>query len=227
MATSTRLVVLGLCGLGACSTRYLPPPAIPERVAPRADYPAPPLRQGEGQVTFDVVGERARVERITSRIQNVNLSAGMTLGRRGVNTLSPTTQYTLAPLCETPCTVNLPLGPHEILFSSTDPSSSRASTVFVQSETTPTIVRHALGVQTTDLGGLIGSIVMGGFSLGALLTGGALLLVHAPSNPSTDGFDTAGFITLGVGAALATGAVLLGLSSRPTQQPGATVQWVR
>ena len=30
-----------------------------------------------------------------------------------------------------------------------------------------------------------------------------------------------------IGAALATGAVLLGLSSRPTQQPGATVQWVR
>ncbi len=227
MATSTRLVVLGLCGLGACSTRYLPPPAIPERIAPRMVPPAPPPREGEGQVTFDVVGERARVERITSRVQNVNLSAGMTLGRRGVNTLTPTTQYTLAPVCETPCTVNLPLGPHEVLFSSVDPSSSRASSVFVQSEATPTIVRHTMGVQTTDVGGLIGSIIMGSFSLASLLVGGALVLAHDTNNPSTDGFDTAGYITLGVGAALATGSVLLGLSSRPTQQPGATVQWAR
>jgi hypothetical protein len=220
-------MLLGLCGLDACSTRYLPPPAIPERVAPRSLHPVPPPREGEGQVTFDTVGERARVERISSRVQNVNLSAGMTWGRRGANTLTPTTQYTLAPVCEAPCTVNLPLGPHEVLFTSVDPSSSRASSVFVQSETTPTIVRHTMGVQTSDLGGLIGSIIMGSFSLVSLMVGGALVLVHDSNNPSTEGFNTAGFITLGVSAALATGSVLLGLSSRPTQQPGATVQWAR
>jgi hypothetical protein len=111
-------------------------------------------------VTFDSVGERARVERITSRSQYVNLSAGMTLGRRGMTTFTPTTQYNLAPLCETPCTVNLPLGAHEVLFSAVAPSSNRVSSVFVQSEATPTIVWHAMGMQSSNLGGLVGAILM-------------------------------------------------------------------
>jgi len=37
---------------------------------------------------------------------------------------------------------------------------------------------------------------------------------------------TAGWLTLGIGAALGAGAVALGLASRPTVRPGSTVQWV-
>lgn len=224
---AARRVSVALCvaAIQSCATRYLPPPATPERVVPRVGYAAPTPREGEGQVTFDAVGERARVERVTSRTQNVNLSAGLTLGRRGTNTLTPTVQYSLAPLCETPCTVNLPLGTHEVMFSAADPSSGRASTVFVQSEPAPTIVRHAMGTQSTNLGGLIGAILLGTFSVTAVLVGGVLALLHDPDDPRTEGLDTAGFVTLGVGVALGVGAVSLGLTSRPVYQPGSTVQW--
>lgn len=216
--------LLGALALQACATRYLPPPAAPARVAPQGVLAAPPAHEGEGTVTFDSEGERARVERVTSRAQFVNLAAGMSLGRRSSN-LTPTTQYTLAPLCETPCAVNLPLGSSEVLFSSLDPSSNRSSTAFVQVTSQPTVVRHTMGMQSTSVWGVVGSILLGGFSAAALMTGGALLLVSDSSNPRTSGLDTAGYITLGIGGALAAGAVALGLSSRPEQQPGATTQW--
>lgn len=220
-------VSIALCvvTLEACATRYLPPPETPARVVPRVGYSAPAPREGEGQVTFDAVGERARVERVTSRTQNVNLSAGLTLGRRGTNTFTPTVQYSLAPLCETPCTVNLPLGTHEVMFSAADPSSSHASTVFVQSEPMPTVVRHAMGVQTSNVGGLIGTILLASFAVSAAIVGGMLVLLHDPDDPRSEGLDTAGFVTLGVGVALGVGAVSLGLASRSVYQPGSTVQW--
>lgn len=222
-----RVVSSVLCAvtLQACATRYLPAPETPARVVPQVGYAPPAPREGEGQVTFDSVGERARVERVTSRTQNVNLSAGLTLGRRGTNTLTPTVQYSLAPLCETPCTANLPLGAHEVMFSAVDPSSSRASTVFVQSEPTPTIVRHAMGMQTSNVGGLIGTILLASFAVSAVIVGGTLALLHDPDDARTDGLDTAGFVTMGVGVALGVGAVSLGLASRPEYQPGSTVQW--
>lgn len=216
--------LVGALALEACATRYLPPPAAPARVAPQGVMAAPPLHEGEGTVTFDSEGERARVERVTSRAQFVNLSAGLSLGRRSSN-MVPTTQYTLAPLCETPCAVNLPLGSSEVLFSSLDPSSNRSSTAFVQVSSQPTVVRHAMGMQSTSVWGLVGSILMGGFSGAALLTGGALLLLSDSRDARSSGLDTAGLITVGVGAALAAGAVALGLASRPEQQPGATTQW--
>lgn len=223
-ASSTLSFVLSSTIAMSCATRYLPPPAAPERVAPQAVAEAPPAHEGEGTVTLDVAGERARVERVTSRTQYVNPGAGMTFGRRG-SALTPTMQYTLQPLCETPCAVNLPLGPNELLFSSLDPSSSRSSAAFVQVSPRPSVVRHALGSQTSHVGGIIGAILMGGFGAAGVMAGGALLLVDQSSERHTDGLGTAGAITLGVGAALAAGAVALGLLSRPEEQPGATTQW--
>ncbi len=211
--------------LGGCATRYLPPPQTPARVVPEVAAAPPPPTAGEGRVTLASTAGRARVELITQRTQIEPYTSGFGLAPRGSSGLALQTQYTLRPLCLTPCAVNLPLGTHELLFSDVNPGTGRTSTAFVDVGATPSVLRHTLGRQTTSVGGLVGSIVMGGLGAALSLAGTMLLLVHDDADARHDSLDVAGGITLGVGAGLGVGALLLGLASRPTVQPGASTQW--
>ena len=219
-----RGLLSALLGIG-CATRHLPPPATPARMPTQVSFPAPPLRDGEGQVTLDVVPEAARVDLIASRAQVVPAAMGAPFAPRGYGAFPTATQYTVRPLCVTPCAVNLPLGTHELLFSALDPGSPRTSTAFVNISSTPSVVRHAMGRQSVSTGGLIGAFVMGGLGIALSLTGGLFMAFQDSSRPDRSDFTVAGGITLGVGAALNIGAIVLGLVSRPVSQPGTTVQW--
>ena len=135
VVASASLVTFALA-LGGCSTRYLPPPRAPARVAPTGVMEPPPPRDGEGQITLDVVGGPARADLVTERTQ---VLAGTTAwSSRGRATVVPAgVQITTRPLCVTPCAVNLPLGQHELSFTSLDDSSRRSSTGFVQDQYPP------------------------------------------------------------------------------------------
>lgn len=210
--------------LGACGTRYLPPPRAPERVAPAAVAEAPPLREGEGQVTLDVADGPSRAELVTERTQVVAGSVGWSTRSR-YPAMPMGTQLTTRPLCVTPCAVNLPLGQHEISFTSMDDPARRTGTGFINVTPHPSVVRHALGFQDTHLGGIIGSALTGAFSVSALLTGTVLVAINDDSRSETSGLMAPGIAVLGVGAALLATSIILGVHSRPESQNGSTVQW--
>lgn len=208
-----------------CATRYLPPPAHPARVVSRIEAEPPPPREGEGRVTLDTPDGPARAELIIQRTQIVGPQGGTYVGHHGHGAFVPSTQYTLRPLCQTPCAVNLPLGAHEILFTSDDPSSDRSSAAYVNVSAAPSIARHAMGRQTSSVGALVGGVLMAGLGAALSLVGGALLLLQDDANPRTQRFDTAGWTTLGIGLGMGVGGVVLGQVGRPSEQPGATTQW--
>lgn len=227
MTTGPRALgaLLGVCCLGGCATKFLPAPQEPSRVVPHVVNAPPPPHEGEGQVTLATTSGRARAELVTQRTQVEPYQSGAGFAPRGYNGYAPQTQYTLRPLCLTPCTVNLPLGTHEVLFSDVNMGSGRTSTAFVDVGATPSIVRHTMGRQTSSVGGLVGAIVMGGLGVALSLAGGMLIGFQDASDTSRASLGLAGGITLGIGAGLGVGAVLLGFASRPTVQPGASTQW--
>ena len=187
---------------------------------------APPPREGAGQVTLDAVGERARVERVTGRTQVVGAAPGAAPRARGTPTFAPgTTQLMTRPVCVTPCTVNLPYGPHELLFSALDPRSPRGSTAYINVGRRPSVVRHTMGYQETHPVGTVSAMILLGLSATALLFGPLMLALDDPEDPR--GFDlvpTAWAFT-GVGAAFLISGVVVQLASRPVSRPGATTEW--
>ncbi|MFO0609831.1 MAG: hypothetical protein U0324_42125 [Polyangiales bacterium] len=225
MMRRTKALLLACAWLGGgCATRYLPPPAAPSRAAITPGYAPPPLREGEGQVSFDVARGRARVELVTERTQAGPYATSLGLAPRGV-AYAPLTQYTLRPVCETPCVANLPLGPRQVLFTDVDPGTGRTSTAFINVGAAPSAVRHAMGRETSSLGGVVGAAIMAGLGGAVALAGGLLMGFQDASRPGHENLALAGGVTLGVGLALAAGGAVLGVASRPTLQPGATTQW--
>lgn len=213
--------LVALLFVHACSARLLPPTAVPRRVVPSVVSEVPPPSSGEGRVVLDADGA-ARVDEVIQRSEATALPqvAGI---YRGTVYVGP--QRVTRPLCLTPCAVNLAFGHHEVLFSVLD-DPSRTSTGFINVGSSPSIARHAIGQTTSSPGGLIGALVMGMFSIAGFVTGPVLLGFGDDEARGRTGFVTAGWLTLGIGAALGAGAVALGLASRPTVQPGSTVQWV-
>ncbi len=212
------LVALGSLG---CTVRHVAPPAAPP---PRGAMLAPPRAPTaeEGTLTVDA-DRRARVERVAER-QQVDPNANIVgVGGRQWNNAPLLGQLTLRPLCHTPCAINLPRGDHELLFSDVDPSTGRSSVAFVRVGERPSMLRHALGRQTNDVGGIIGAVILGGLGVSAMALGAALL----GFGTGEDGTDLRPFggVTLGIGGALTISSVIVGLISRPTLQPGATTQW--
>lgn len=209
--------------LNGCTARQIPPPRMPQRVMPAAVADAPPAGAGEGRVVLDVAGVPARVDEVVQRSEFAGVPQGMTV-RAGGNYMVGGRQRLTRPLCLTPCAVNLTLGYHELLFSALD-DDTHSSTGFVTAAAAPSVVRHALGRETTSFGGIIGAILMGGLGFAGTLAGGALVGIGDDESRGRTGLATAGWVTLGVGLALGAGAVALGFASRPTIQPGRTLQW--
>lgn len=203
--------------------RFAAPPRAPDRATVTAEPPRAPTAD-EGTVVLDVTEGRARVELVTGRTQpDPNNNVWMTGYGRGWQAGMMPPNLTLRALCMTPCAVNLPRGDHELLFEDLDPSAQRVSTAMVRVGERPSVVRHALGAQQSDPGGIIGALLLGG--LGVVLMGaGGLLLGFGTDADGTD-LRPGGGVTLGVGAALTIAGTILGVRARPLIQPGATTQW--
>lgn len=214
------VALVALC-LPACTVRYVAPPPAPPMVGSLRAPPRAPSAE-EGTVTLEA-DRRSRVELITGRQEiDPNLDAWGVGGRQW----SPAPlagHLTLRPLCQTPCAVNLPRGDHEVLFSDVDPSTGRTSIASVRVGERPSLLRHSLGRQTHDVGGVIGAVILGGLGASALALGG-MFMAFGTSDDGTD-LRPAGGVSLGIGAALGISSVIVGLISRPTRQLGATTQW--
>ena len=210
--------------LHACGTRYLPPPRAPQRVAPAVGTEVPPVREGEGQITLDVEGGPARADLVTGRTQILTSAQGWG-GRGRYTTPQLATQLATRPLCVTPCTVNLPLGPHEIAFAPVDEGSDRGGTGYVNVGSRPSVVRHAMGFNETHVGGLIGAIMLVALGTSAVVSGAVLEAFEGSAREHGSDFAVAGGVTLGIGAAMVGLGSFLGWRYRPTYQPGSTTQW--
>lgn len=219
--TLQRIGVTALLLVQACVPRGLPPPAVPPRSVPTVVSELPPPGAGEGRVVLDAVEGPARADEVVQRSENMAIPQGA-VGYRGALFVGP--QRVTRPLCLLPCAVNLSLGHHEVLFSVLD-DPSRNSAGFISVGAAPSVARHAIGRSTTSVGGVIGAFVMGMFGVAGLVTGPVLLGFGDDEARGRTGFVTAGWATLGIGVALGAGAVALGLVSRPTVQPGRTIQW--
>lgn len=216
-----RVGVTVLLMVQACSPRGLPPPAVPPHSIPTVVIELPPPGAGEGRVVLDTTEGPARADEVVQRSENTVIAQGV-VSHRGTHFVAP--QRLTRPLCLLPCAVNLSLGHHEVLFSLLD-DPSRNSAGFISVGASPSVARHAIGRSTTSVGGVIGALVMGVFGFAGLVTGPALLGLGDDEARGRTGFVTAGWVTLGIGVALGAGAVALGLMSRPTVQPGRTIQW--
>lgn len=192
--------LLGVAMYG-CGVRYLPPPAVPQRVVPEVELQPEAPAEGEGRIVLDTVGEPARV--------------GLT--RSG---------YFRGALCITPCALNLPLGPHELTFvSRADPR--RASTGVVAVGARPSVYQHALGERNDHTTARSVAVIAWSLSLLGLLTGGLLWgLFEAASDGEERGVATAGRTMVYGGAALAGVGAVFTILGRPVVQEGSGVQWV-
>jgi hypothetical protein len=113
-----RSVAALLAALATACTYTVPPPQTPTRAAVRlASPPTAPPAPGLGRVLVDTVDGPARVDRVNERTALV-----------GVNPLSPDSGggVQAAPLCVTPCAIDLPYGWHELRFVLADPVARRA-----------------------------------------------------------------------------------------------------
>jgi hypothetical protein len=202
-----------------CSVHYLQAPDLPPRTALPVVPVARPPGPGEGQVTLEVLGEPARIDRILSRQQGdpASMWSGSPRAGHGLG-LSVQTM----PLCLAPCTVALPLGDHELQFTALDPASPRISTAFVHVGPDPVFVRHVLGTRRDHTGRLIATVLLGGIGVGAILAGAGLLAVDGQSGTGQVDLGPTGWTTLGVGVLLGGVATWLGLDSATEVQPGAT-----
>ena len=203
----------------ACSVHDLAAPPLPDRspppTTPTARAPAP----GETLVTLDVLGAPARVDRIVGR-QTLDTGAWPMQGRGRWQALTPYLQTT--PVCRAPCTVPLPQGDLELLFTALDPTSPRASSDVVHIGAEPVVVRHELGSHSDHTGRMLGAVLLGGLAGSGLLTGGALAIISQDRRPGQFDAAPAAWTVAGIGLAAAIAAVWLGIGSAPELQPGAT-----
>ena len=210
----------------ACGVHYLAPTELPERAPPPPVAAPRPAGPGEGQVTLDVLGAPARVDRVVARNQVDGSAWPQGSAGTGRGYYGPSVQT--VPLCIAPCAVTLPVGDHELLFSALDPSSDRSSTAFVHVGPEPVLVRHSLGTRRDHVGRILAAALLGGLGAGTLMAGTVLLGVNSSqsTNPALRANRTdlgpAGWTLLGTGAIAAVAAIWLGLESGSEVQPGST-----
>ena len=163
-----------------------PPPRTPALLRPAVDDPsATPTPAGRGRIVLDAVDDRAQVARVisTTRIE----PSTTTWTRKSAWPLPVAVQTEL--LCVTPCTVDLPLGAHELVFSSSGDDRNASRAVVTVSGGRPIVVRHALGYDHPfSTGYLLGavSLVAG---IGLSVMGALVLSLAAFSSPLAQSED--------------------------------------
>lgn len=185
---------------GCISARVVAPPAAPAEIVPaRLRSVAGPRTKGQGTLVLDVPYTRASVEIV------------QTVGGEEV----------ITPVCETPCSANVPVGKWTLRFTSLE-SAHLTSTAEVEVKPWRTLVRHQLGYER-KLGPAsgFGGLLLGGVGLVGTLVGTATVAGNG-ARTATGDKTALGAAMLSIGLVVfATGWLVLHLG-RGERQPGAT-----
>ncbi|MBX3189013.1 MAG: hypothetical protein KF819_18475 [Labilithrix sp.] len=203
---SVRHLVATACVAGAlsagCSPEVLPPPRAPARHLPaEIDVPADAPPPGSGRVILDANGERAQV----------------------VEALRDGDDDVVRPVClSTPCVVDLPYGPHPLVFRSVT-DESRQSETEIEVGPRMKVLRHNLGERSD--GGALNTLGVSLLVLGTLAatTGGILWLAGASDRSAS--LEGPGRIVTGIGVGTMLLSLPLLIAGRPSERPGATTEW--
>lgn len=197
---SRALALLALAATTGCiSARTVAPPGAPPDIAPRTlRSSAGPRGKGEGTLVLDA-NQRARVE-IVQEVKGEEI---------------------VTPVCETPCSANVPLGTWTLRFTSiTD--EHLTSTAEVEVKPWRQLVRHQLGYER----GMPSAIGFSGLLLGGVGLVGALIgtATIAGNGATATGDDKRplGAALLAVGVSVFAGAWTILHLGRGERQPGAT-----
>jgi len=177
----------------ACTTTVLPPPEPPPRELPPQEEPLPTESDGLSRVII-TSNVPARVERV----------------RHGKELLC----------AETPCTVTLPYGDYELVFTGRS-DHQRTSTALVSVRRPSTVVNHALGQERGNPLRVVGALV---FVTGlAMVVVAAAMAEDANEKNERTPKEAAPVAMAGFGSVL-FGGLIIGLT--PTKiQEGSTTQW--
>jgi len=215
-------VVAALLG---CTAHVLPPPPSPAPAMHTRPLPERPPTDNEGTITLDVSAGSAQVELVTPAA--TTLVERVRQAGAGSPTRAHNSQIVVAqPLCQTPCTVNLPRGQHMLQFIDVDPSSHRQGSAVVNVGHRPSMVRHTMGrAESPPTSETSEVLTIAGFALGVpqVVVGSVFLI----AGRDADGLDLrpAGRILFGTGLFLSVMGVLNYLRGRSVIQTGSTVQW--
>lgn len=204
----------GLLLLSACSTVTLPAPPVPAKEAPRLPEPPNDPPWGYGRVVLDVVGERANAELLTSRTDTMAYVDAWRAFRH---------EAKATPLCRTPCTVDLPLGSHELRFVTDD--QDKTGTDFVVAAPKTTVFRHAPGEVFPQKGGQMAGAAMIGVGAPLAVIGGLVVVASQTSDKATDDAKTGAIIFTASSVGLFALGALMFVFFPPKFRPSSSVQW--
>lgn len=221
---STRaLTIVTALGLTACGVVQVPPPATPALESPAVEDPrSTPTPVGRGRVVFDAVNEHVQVSRVVS-----TTVADPPPYPTQKSWSHPTlTQSEL--LCVTPCTADLALGAHEVIFASSADARDQSRAFVTVSGGQPIVVRHALGYDRpysgTYVAGAIGLVAGIGFTLiGSLVLSFAAFTSTTPDASRRGTLMAVGGVVGGLGLTLDVLGVVGMLTGRAERRPGSTV----
>jgi hypothetical protein len=224
---ATTVVLLSPLALGCVRVLPAATPPSPTALPPQVSAPA----EGTGRVVLDVGSGRARVDEIVSTNPRwvTVIAGGYNIVQRYNGTYmvySPpvrqwVTDQHLYPRCEAPCTLELPLGQHDLHVQSLDDGRW----AYVPIDVTAVSRRYRIGLGHTESGNDVWRQVAFGFVFlipgASLLTAGAVDWAGVNGQPSPADHDrvqrdSIGLTALG-GALLVAGIVGLMLV-RPTSQ---------
>lgn len=167
-------VVLGVVLFTAGCGMQERPPRTPALITPPVEDPSvTSVPAGRGRVILDAVDDRAQVARVVSTTQIE--PATSTWARKSAWPLPVAVQTEL--LCVTPCTVDLPIGAHELVFSSSGEERNQSRALVTVSGGPPMVMRHALGYDRPFSTGYILGAVSLTAGIGFTLMGGLLLSI--------------------------------------------------
>lgn len=218
------LAILVALGTAGCGVVELPPPATPTLETPAVEDPrATSVPNGRGRLVLDAVDERVQVARVTS---TTTVEPPAYPSNKGWG--PPATVQTEL-LCITPCTVDLPIGAHELLFKSSADDRNQSRALVTVSGGRPLVVRHALGYDRPYSGAYVAGAIGLVAGIGFTLIGGLVLSFAALSSPTSgngtarNAFLAVGGVVGGLGLTLDVVGIVGLLAGRAQHRSGATV----
>ena len=205
--SSPRLLLASLGLFASACAIQLPSPPTPARRAPSIALPADAPPAGEGRIVIETVDAPATAELITGRASAYGVAGGQVVA---------SSQIAVRRLCTTPCVVDLPRGEHEIVLSV--PGTGRAGRVVARIEERPSTLIADLGEYRNHPGKAVGGVLLLTVGVPALIAGAVWVGVD-------DEPGTAGYATLGLGAAASLVGALLVNSARPQVQDTSYAQY--
>jgi hypothetical protein len=217
--TLTSAPILAACfltGCGGFSPAVVAPPPVPAKTIPELRVEPGPIPEKGGRVVLDSVGAPSTV------VEVVDLSSAVAYAGRYTGVAHG---ETTRPVCTTPCAADLPFGAHMLRFEPIGNEDEGETNVMVDVGAKPSVYRVAPGYQHVNAGGRVSAMLLEGFGLTGVITGGSMLTVAATDDRAYEKFGTASIVTLGVGAGLLGIGILVDYLSRGEVRHESSVRW--